>query len=243
MTQREVEKQFYGRALASATTGYASTGYGMPVNQSMRFEEFKRQVLDRHRYPRDPWADYSLLDVGSGTGDLLEHLIHQGNAPARYLGLDIMDEMTQTARARFSGENSYLTDGIDVDFVTGDVTVEPETLSEGMAGDKFTYVASIAAYALKGPHESQQETVAEVQAAIDAMESLAEKAAFVTLFSTWKTNIIPEEMVLDPVTMFAWAKTRWERVDLIHSYAPFDFSLVIHTDKSPWRQEWEASRV
>lgn len=219
-TQEEVEREFYGRALATAKTGAASTGYGMPINQTMRFATWNQLAM--------PDPHESILDVGSGTGDLLAYMDEKDIKFSMYHGVDIMPEMTQAAQERWNGRDNCM-------FTTYDVHDKVFPL------DSVDHVVSIAAYALKAPHDSQQENIKYVQESIEEMALIARKTVFVTLFSTWKTNIIPEEMVLDPVTMFAWAKSRWERVDLIHSYAPFDFSLAIYLEPSEWRQAWEAN--
>lgn len=231
------EREFYGAALGRATEGYASTGYGLPINQKMRFDELVKQM----EWFGGADQDYSLLDIGSGTGDLLKHLDRLGIPPNEYVGLDLMPEMTEQAEANMKAYEP----NSDWKFVTGDVSRNYTTRSlspEGKPGH-WDYVVSIAAYALKEDHSSQQEEIQRVQEAIHRMVGLSKKAVFVTLFSTWKTNIIPEELVLDPVTMFAWAKSQFERVDLIHSYAPFDFSLVIRPEKSVWRREYEKANA
>jgi SAM-dependent methyltransferase len=227
-TQEQVEREFYGRALAKTKEGPASTGYGLPVNQRMRFDMWAHQI--------EPCAvpnTETVLDVGSGTGDLLAYMDEVRIKPYRYLGVDIMSQMTDTAQKRWGGRDG-------VQFRTLDVARAEEWPWHQLHETQFDHVVSIAAYALKAPDDSQQENIAYVQDSIESMVSIANKTVFVTLFSTWKTNIIPEEMVLDPVTMFAWAKSKWERVDLIHSYCPFDFSLAIHLEKSDWRKAWEA---
>lgn len=224
----EREKEFYGAALGRATSGAASTGYGIEYNQTMRFEELIKQM----GWFGGAKQDFTLLDIGSGTGDLYVHLTELGLEPHTYVGYDILPEMTAQAEKNLKEFHE-----------DGQWSVETGTVKDALQefGPKSVdYVVSIAAYALKEHHTSQQEELRKVQTAISQMVEMAEEAVFVTLFSTWKTNIIPEEMVLDPVTVFAWAKSQWERVDLIHSYAPFDFSLVIRPGKSPWRKEWEA---
>jgi len=222
--QEAVERQFYGAALDKAKSGSASTGYGLPINQQMRFDEWKRHVADRYRMDSIP---FSLLDIGCGTGDLVDYMDGFNLNVIRYEGWDIMPEMVEQAQKRIHDDQGKYT------FRTYDVRDKRFPI------ESIDHVVSIAAYALKAPHDSQQENIRYVQESIEEMAMIATKSVFVSLFSTWKTNIIPEEMVLDPVTMFAWAKSKWERVDLIHSYAPFDFSLVIHLEDSPWRQEWQ----
>lgn len=222
------EREFYGAALGRATSGAASTGYGMEYNQTMRFEQLVKQLelfggADQH---------FTMLDMGSGTGDLYVHLTEAGLEPESYVGYDILPEMTAQAEKNLT---EFHEDGA-WDLRTG---TAHDALDE-YGPCSFDYAVSIAAYALKEEHESQMEYMQKVQGQIRALASMANRACFVTLFSTWKTNIIPEEMVLDPVTVFAWAKSEYERVDLIHSYAPFDFSLVIWNEKSQWRKEWEA---
>lgn len=229
----KTERQFYLDALSRAEAGAAATGYGHPINQKMRFDALLDNVF------LDEDEPYSLLDVGCGTGDLFVYLATELAAPQRYLGIDIMPEMIDRAKTvvpqAFSVANMKMPE--TAEFQRG-------TINDVWGGPAYTdggwdYAVSIAAYAIKEETESMADNLLQVQDAVAKMVDVAKKAVAITLFSPYKTEIMPKEMVIDPAAMFTWAKTKYERVDLIHGYAPFDYMLVIRNEPSAWRQEWD----
>lgn len=221
------EHDFYTAALAEATEGPASTGYGHPVNQEVRFDVFDKVTRDI-AYDNH----WSLLDVGCGTGDLLQHLMSEDRTPRMYHGFDRDARMIEVAEKRFAA-NADMWDPGDLQWFEGDATDLYMRVDETM----YDVVACIGVLALKPEQWSYATTLAYVKDQISRMVDYANHMAVITLWSTWKNNILPEEMNVNPSDILSWALEQYQRVDLYHSYAPHDFTLVIHNDVGKWWKE------
>lgn len=236
----ETEKKHYLDRLDETDTGAYANGFGHPLHQRMRFDMIREFVL-----PKEENGSYSLLDVGCGTGDILVYLSQEHRmAPNRYLGLDILPEMVERAKKtvpeRIENWGMGWPSPAHADFKVGTMyehwaTPDPD----GEEPYMYDYAISLSAFSFKDPKESMQDGLIKVQETINQMYQVCNKGVAVSLFSSWKTEIMPIDMVIDPAVIFSWAKTRYERVDLLHGYAPFDFLLVIRKEPSEWRQEWD----
>lgn len=69
---------------------------------STETQEVRFKVL-RGFLPQD-LSDMTLVDAGCGFGDLYCYLEREGTSPGRYLGLDVMTSMVETARRRTGRE-------------------------------------------------------------------------------------------------------------------------------------------
>lgn len=70
---------------------FGSLLWASPHTQAVRFEAI-RQVADLN--------GKSVLDVGCGRADLLEHLLARGVRPAAYIGIEAVDALATAAEAR-----------------------------------------------------------------------------------------------------------------------------------------------
>ena len=75
--------------------------------EGLHFQSAKTQ-LDRFRVLREclpeQLSELTLVDVGCGFGDLLRYLEEHGEAPGRYIGIDMHERMVATARERTGAE-------------------------------------------------------------------------------------------------------------------------------------------
>jgi SAM-dependent methyltransferase len=225
MSHTAKEREFYLAALDRAKEGAASTGYGFPINQQVRFDTLKPYLSDS-----EVDGSFSILDVGCGTGDLIAQMNQWGFEEYEYLGVDPMPEMIATAKARYENAN----------FQVGTVFDVLGTLARDAHTGSHDYVVSIAALAFAEPEWGMEQRLDFVFDNVEAMVEVARKRVFVTLFSTWKNHHLPQELNVDPATVFTWARQKWQRVELIHSYAPFDFALVVDKEEGDWWREWRA---
>ncbi len=81
----------------SALDAHGETARGVHWN-STESQEVRFQVL-RSLLPAD-LSGLTLVDAGCGFGDLYCYLEREGARPGRYIGLDVMLPMVETARAR-----------------------------------------------------------------------------------------------------------------------------------------------
>lgn len=232
----EAEIQFYAEALQTAQAGPASTGYGRPINQQVRFASFASALATMN--PESEEIVYSLLDVGCGTGDLLECTRVMGAPPTAYLGVDRDKRMIDVARERYRRDIEQGPFGA-VEFGVGDAVTAHAELGK----KKYDVTACIATLALKPEDWDQAQALKYIQSQIMYMAFHTKSLLFVTLFSTWKNNVLPNEMNVNPTTMFDWALQTFGRVTMDHSYAPHDFSLAIRLDQGPWWKEYRDGDV
>jgi hypothetical protein len=83
--------QPYVEAVRRHGTGFKSLLWASPSTQKSRFEALRR-VCD--------FEGRSILDVGCGRGDLLDHLMADGVTVDHYVGLEAVDELAEVAIAR-----------------------------------------------------------------------------------------------------------------------------------------------
>lgn len=227
----DAEAQEFYRSALETGEGSGACGFSLAASQMVRFEWVLKNLLRNERrnvsvYTGSP--EFSLLDVGCGTGDLLAFLLAEGLPPTGYLGIDLMPEMIDRCEERWPVE--HRPDAVN--FVCGDVDeVKP---------GGFDYSVAVATFCLKPREWGQEQMFSHVTDTLMAMAQATRKAMFVTVLSTWKNDIQPDEWVMDPMLLWGWAKaTLSERVDLIHSYASHDFGLYVDFRPSDWRLAWE----
>jgi SAM-dependent methyltransferase len=164
--------------------------------QRMRFEAF---VLTHEL------AGRSLLDVGCGTGDLLDHLRARGIA-CDYLGTDLSPSMIERCRARFP-----------------DGKFEVADLESWQPGRRFDYTVSIGIHNVRVP--GARETL---ERGMRRQFELCGVAAHLSLltdrFPGFADHILPwraEEILGLALTITPFVVLR-------HDYLPNDFSVTLY---------------
>ena len=83
--------QPYRAAARAYGAGFGTLLWASPHTQAVRFDAICRAADLRGK---------SVLDVGCGRADLLEHLLARGVEPADYIGIEAVDELAAAAEAR-----------------------------------------------------------------------------------------------------------------------------------------------
>ncbi len=92
-----------------------SLGWGSPEHQRVRFEAAAGSIESIDL------AGRTLLDYGCGFADLLAWLVETGQAPERYVGVDVNPDFIEVARGRFpEGRSPH------AEFHVNDMAVETE---------------------------------------------------------------------------------------------------------------------
>jgi hypothetical protein len=81
----------YLDAAAAHGAGFGSLLWASPQTQAVRFDAIRRIT---------ELSGKSLLDVGCGRADLLEHLLARGVRPADYVGIEAVDALADAAEAK-----------------------------------------------------------------------------------------------------------------------------------------------
>ena len=181
--------------------------YGSPWAQFYRFASVAKQ-LELLQFNRP----YTLLDIGCGRGDFLDFLKKNpdGCTMSQYFGIDISETMIEQAR-KMPGHGA-------VAFLKG-------TVDDILKPDAFDFVVSIGAFILK--YEDLVSTEYEFWTTVEKMFSRCKLGMAVTVQSTYKSEIKPEEFAVDPVELFKFGRQISERVVLDYSFMPHSMTLLI----------------
>lgn len=147
----------------------------------------------------------SLLDVGSGLGDLWYHLSDNGLL-VRYTGVDILPEMVNRARVRFP----------DVRFECCDVITDP-----ACAGGPFDIVYSAGIFNLAATSSQ-----AFLERAFAAFCSLAERQVVISLLHAVSPGRDAQYRYFEPAAVLAsLARPDWT-LRVVEGYLENDFTLI-----------------
>lgn len=193
--------------------------------QDIRFTAFVRNTGWMH--------DLTLLDVGCGTGDLLQYLIDQGSRPKKYVGLDPWEKAIAAATARHGTKHQISFGNLSIQQL-----LEATLDARRSFNLKMEVVACLGVFSHKAT--SMTETQSLIMNAIEACYLSCTICCAVTITSPYKTEARQDEAILEPE--FAWRIGRrlTERVLIDHSYAPHEYMMVLFKEKSPFRKIWEA---
>lgn len=191
-----------------------SLGFGSKLSQEVRFESLIRVMGD---------PPESLLDVGCGSGDLLEYACRQGRPPKQYLGVDVVPEMIAWAKERCFSPMVKL-----LDWRVGSLdVVGPQEL--------FQWVTGMAIFDIAVSREFLFQTVKKM------FDHCTEAVAFTALWKdpSKKKTDGRVEVLFEPFELVKDLRVNLtERVLLDFSYAPHTYSVYVWKSLSPWMQEW-----
>jgi hypothetical protein len=189
-------QDYYGWRLERGGNSSVQLGWEDPVAHYERFRVLTNELDVNYR---------SLLDVGSGLGDLWYHLSANGLL-VRYLGVDILPEMVHRARERFPG----------VDFECRDVIGDPDS-----AGGRFDIVYSAGIFNLAATASE-----AFLRRAFDAFTGLAERHVALSLLHAGSPGREEQYRYYDPAaTAAALSRPGWE-LRTVEGYLRNDFTII-----------------
>jgi SAM-dependent methyltransferase len=193
---------YYGWRLERGENTSAQLGWEDPVAHYERFRVLTSELDVNYR---------TLLDVGSGLGDLWFHLAANGLL-VRYLGVDILPEMVNRARERFPG----------VRFECRDVIADP-----GSAGGRFDIIYSAGIFNLAAVSSE-----AFLRRAFEAFTGLAERHVALSLLHTGSPDREDEYLYFDPAaTVAALSRPGWE-LRAVEGYLRNDFTIIASREEA-----------
>jgi SAM-dependent methyltransferase len=152
----------------------------------------------------------SVLDVGCGFADFYDYLLRRG-VKVRYVGVDIVPEFVEQARARFP----------EIDVSLRDVLEAP------LEAGSFDFVVCSQVLNLRFPDSDNMAVAKRFLSEMHRMARRGVACDFVTDYVDFKE---PYLHYYKPEEMFAFAKTLSKRVVLRHDYPLFEFCLYIYPD-------------
>ena len=189
---------FYNAQYAKYGSDSRSTGYS-PEGQRVRYDMLA-SITDLN--------GKSVLDVGCGLGNFLEYMNEQG-IKVDFTGYEINSNFICECRQKFPGVAFELRDiiqdppepgGFDVVFFNGGLNTKIDD-NEGV-----------------------------MRKLLKVMVEACRELCAITLTSTYAGDSHRHDFnhYFDPCQSFTFAKSLTNKVDLLHSYLPHDFTLVLY---------------
>ena len=218
-TPRQIQ-DYYSKCLAEHKTGPRAVGWGSKESQELRFK-----VLVEVAGQPACLQGCSVLDVGSGTGDLYQWLLWQRLAGVTYWGYDSNRGAIKTARERFKDQEP---NGCRAVF-------HPEDLSQWVAMPeapnpppaRWDYVLASGLFSFSN--------LREFGLLVRWMYRRARKALAFNVPSTWAAEHRVGHFYLEPSRALALAARIQREVDggpgrivLRHDYLPHDMTVYMY---------------
>ena len=174
-----------------------TVGWGSQQDQILRFE-----VLFRGFDPRGK----TILDIGCGLGDLVSWLDQRTNGDFRYIGVDIAEKLIRDARTKHNPAKT--------NFILGDA------LSPRLPEVDISVLSGALSYKVDGLENYARST-------LQNMYELSKEAVSVNFLTAYVDYEVDKNQHYQPEVVFAWAKQLSMRVNLIHDYPLYEFTIQI----------------
>jgi len=152
----------------------------------------------------------SLIDVGCGTGALLDYL-QEKHIDVDYRGYDLTPSMIDLAKSRHP----------KVNFAVCNVIQEKQI-------EPADYVIASGIFYLR-----QERPVAFLEAMVGRLWQFARRGVAINCLSAWAAERDPNEFYADPAEALAIARRISSHVVLRHDYHPRDFTIYLR--REAWR--------
>ncbi len=178
-----------------------TVGWGAKEDQILRFEVLFRGLDLKGK---------KILDVGCGLGDLVPYLEIRTKNDFSYIGLDVAEELVRDAKAKYSGPNR--------DFITGDI------FSVDLPKVDISILSGTLSLKRKGLEKYARATLRR-------MMTLSQEAVSLNFLSSYVDYEAPQNLHYQPEKVFSWARQLSRRVNLIHDYPLYEFTIQAFIEK------------
>lgn len=174
-----------------------TVGWSNERDQRLRFEMLLRGLEPRGK---------TILDVGCGLGDLVTYLEEHIGGDFRYIGIDIAGKLIDSARVTFGkvGREFHTGDLFSVKLPRVDIAV--------LSGALSLKVVGIEQYA--------QDTMRK-------MFDLSREVASLNFLSSYVDFEAQKNQHYSPEKVFGWAKQLSKKVNLLHDYPLYEFTVQV----------------
>ncbi len=195
----EPAAQLYNERYTKFGRDIKTVGWGNDSDQSLRFDVLFRGF---------DLVGKSILDVGCGLGDLVPYLLDRTYGNFTYIGIDVASKLIEDARTVHDKANCsfYIGDIFSAELPQVDFAVLSGALSLKRDG--------IGIYAL--------DTMKE-------MVKLSREAAALNFLTSYVDFELDHNQHYHPEAIFSFAKSLSKRVNLIHDYPLYEFTVQILT--------------
>jgi len=174
-----------------------TVGWGSESSQHLRFDVLFRGVELKGK---------TVLDVGCGLGDLVPYLEHRTCGDFGYIGIDIAEKLVNNARDRHGRANRA--------FVTGDI------FSVATPSVDIAVLSGALSFKRDGIEDYARDTMKRMFELSRDIACLNFLTIYVDFENEKNQHYRPEEV-------FSWAKRLTKKVNLIHDYPLYEFTVQI----------------
>lgn len=193
-------KKFYNTRHQEVGDTLKSVGWSTKESQYLRFQVLVRGLELEGK---------TILDVGCGLGDFIQFLEEIGVKNFTYYGIDISESLITSAKKKYSSHSNY-------HFMVGDslelLSQLPEFDISVMSGALSYKIADNVGYTT------------------EVMRKLTAKAKEVTAFNFLTSYVdytLEKNYHYRPEDIFSIAKTITKRVNLLHDYPLYEFTVQL----------------
>ena len=205
MIKRPEINEFYREKLKDFGASAKGMGWKDDTSQLVRFEQILKIVR--------PDENFSLNDLGCGSGDIIHLLDSEFEGRYSYTGYDALPEMVSAARKQFGGHP-------DVSFREISDYKEMSTADYSIASGIFNVRNDI----------GDEEWRAYILQTLKAMSAASRKGfAFNALTSYSDAHLMRRELYYsNPLELFDYCKINFSKnVALLHDYDLYDFTILV----------------
>lgn len=174
-----------------------TVGWGNAKDQLLRFD-----VLLRGLEPKGK----SILDIGCGLGDMIPYLTERTGGDFNYIGIDIAEKLIVDASATFKSKGYQ--------FYTGDI------FSVNLPKVDIALLSGALSFKTENIETYAYETMAQ-------MFELSKEAACLNFLTKYVDFELEKNQHYQPETVFSKAKQFSKKVNLLHDYPLYEFTVQL----------------
>ncbi|MFO0665264.1 MAG: class I SAM-dependent methyltransferase [Polyangiaceae bacterium] len=198
-------RDFFGGLYRTHGDSFKALDYGSVETQRKKFQVLA-SVGDL--------KNASVLDVGCGFGDLLDFL-SPDREPARYVGVDLVPEIVEAARARDRSSMQATKIGFEVGNILDG--------RSGLPDEVFDYVVCTGFNCVDTGRNFE-----DLKTAMRCMLEIARIGVAFGMVSTYADRKNPTTYYAPPEAVLTEAFSLTPRVALRHDYMPHDFTIFLY---------------
>ena len=198
---RNVSK-YYSKKILTFGEVPKGVDWASAEGQNLRFEQLSNVINDGN--------DFSITDLGCGYGAYWEYLLSKGFDGARYLGLDISEDMIRSAREKFSGERPVF-----------ECSATPPQVSD--------YVVSSGIFNVRLDFQDS-EWLEYILDTVKLMNKYSRRGFSFNCLTSFSDEDKKRDYLYytDPMLLFNYCKSNFSRnVALLHDYELYEFTIIV----------------
>jgi hypothetical protein len=196
---------FYSERLKSFGDTSQGVGWKDDRAQFVRFDQMLKIISNK--------SDFSINDLGCGSGRFYKYLLSENYEPTSYHGYDILDEMLQSAKKSLMPDPRVTLSKIE--------SAKDMTLSD--------YTVASGTFNVRGM-ESEEDWLDHILSTIALMNEKSRIAFAFNLLTGYsdKQFMQPYLYYADPLYLFDYCKRNFSKnVALLHDYFQYDFTIIV----------------